>query len=335
MAERHSTHRSRIWILAAAALMFTREARAQSDARAEARSHFEKGVIAFDDRRYDEAAREFELAYTISPAFQVLYNIGQVNVALERHVQAVRAFETYLRNGGLAISPDRRAEVEAELERQRAFVGLLTIRVSPSGAELLLDGEPVGKSPLNGPIVVAPGSHLVESTSNGYVANRRTVLVAASATVSADVVLEPIPQLKDGELESRLAPTPIADAPTASMSGQQRIGYVVGAGGALLLITGGVLAIVGAGKANTAREELGRAGSGPAYDALRPAAERDYDAGSRLNEIGLIAGGLGAVTAGVGVILLVTAPAPRPQGATALVPRVSLEPRAMTLNWSW
>src|SRR5260370_32845299 len=135
-------------------------AAAQSDSRTEARVHFEKGVSAFVERRYSDAAQEFDLAYAISPAFQVLYNIGQVNVALERHVLAVRAFEAYLTNGGSAILSDRRSQVEAELEKQRAFVGRLKLNVWPQGADVSLDGEPLGRSPVNTPVVVAPGSHV-------------------------------------------------------------------------------------------------------------------------------------------------------------------------------
>src|SRR5262245_8814518 len=96
-------------------------ARAETaDAKAAARARFEKGVAAFDERRFAEAAQEFEAAYKLSPAFVVLYNIGQVNVVLGRAVEAADAFDRYLKQGASAVSAERRREVEAEIEKQTA-----------------------------------------------------------------------------------------------------------------------------------------------------------------------------------------------------------------------
>src|SRR5258708_26663650 len=87
--------------------------------RSEANEHFEKGVAAFRAKRLLDAVAEFEQAYRISPAYQVLYNIGMVDVALDRHADACRALTSYLADGGSAIFADRKAGIEAELERQR------------------------------------------------------------------------------------------------------------------------------------------------------------------------------------------------------------------------
>ena len=67
---------------------FASAARAAEDPKAAARDHFQKGVAAFDERRFAEAGEEFEAAYRLSPAFVVLYNIGQVHVILGRSVEA-------------------------------------------------------------------------------------------------------------------------------------------------------------------------------------------------------------------------------------------------------
>ena len=111
----------------------TRPALAGSDPKAEAREHFRKGVAAFEDKRFGEAAEEFQAAYKLSPAFVVLYNIGEVNVALGRSVEAVDAFETYLKQGASAIPPERAREVQAEIETQLARVGTVKIEASPAG----------------------------------------------------------------------------------------------------------------------------------------------------------------------------------------------------------
>ena len=71
------------FVVLAASLVHTEAAVAQDASKAEANAHFEKRVAAVRVKRLVDAIEEFELAYKISPAFQVLYNIGQVNAALD------------------------------------------------------------------------------------------------------------------------------------------------------------------------------------------------------------------------------------------------------------
>ena len=79
-------------------------------------------------------------AYKLSPAFKLLYNIGQVDVALGRSVEAVDAFDRYLKQGAAAIPEERRREVAAEIDKQLARIGTISIRTFPDGAEIRIDG---------------------------------------------------------------------------------------------------------------------------------------------------------------------------------------------------
>lgn len=93
---------------------------AQDDAaRVEARAHFDRGVTLTKALDYDAALREFELAYAAVPHYSVLYNIGQAQVALGRSAEATTSLQRYLDEGGAAIDPKRRAEVEETVSRLR------------------------------------------------------------------------------------------------------------------------------------------------------------------------------------------------------------------------
>ena len=144
-------------------LMRAGPARAQADAKSAAHEHFAKGVAAFDDRRFGEAAEEFDAAYKLWPAFVVLYNIGQVNVALGRSVEAVDAFDKYLKQGASSVTAERRREVEGEIEKQTARIGTLSIRTFPEEAEVRVDGRFVGKTPLARAVRVNAGRHTIEA----------------------------------------------------------------------------------------------------------------------------------------------------------------------------
>jgi tetratricopeptide (TPR) repeat protein len=93
----------------------------QSEERALARSHFNRGVEFAKAGSYESALAEFEQAYRISPHFSALYNIGQAELALDRPQLAIETLRRYLAEGGERIEPARRAEVGStiatELER--------------------------------------------------------------------------------------------------------------------------------------------------------------------------------------------------------------------------
>src|SRR5262245_19447217 len=83
-------------------------ARAEPDARADARSHYERGVRLVEERSYQATLGEFELANQKSPHFAVLYNSGLCQVALGRPLEAVEALTKYLKDGGPEVPAARR-----------------------------------------------------------------------------------------------------------------------------------------------------------------------------------------------------------------------------------
>ena len=162
-----------------------------ADAKAAARAAFEKGVAAFDDRRFAEAAEAFDTAYRLSPAYVVLYNIGQVDVILGRSVEAVDAFDRYLKQGASAVPADRRREVEGEIEKQTARIGTIAVRTFPDGAQLRVDGALVGTTPLPKPVRVTAGRHTVAATLKGRAPEIREVDVGGRAEIALELTLEP------------------------------------------------------------------------------------------------------------------------------------------------
>jgi tetratricopeptide (TPR) repeat protein len=83
----------------------TRSTRAEPpavpDQEQQARSHYERGAIAYNLGDYDEAIAEFKAAYQLSPAPLLLFNLGQ---AYERKGAgscgaALRAYRSYLTVG--------------------------------------------------------------------------------------------------------------------------------------------------------------------------------------------------------------------------------------------
>jgi len=178
---------------------------AQTDPKATADEHFKRGVAMFQDRRFGDAATEFEEAYRLSPAYVVLYNIGQVNVALGRSVEAVDAYEKYLKQGASEISAERTREVQAEITKQRDRIGIVTVRTNPPGADIRIDGRWIGRSPLPHPVHATIGRHAFDAILSGFVPQVQEVDVIGRAEQALDITFAVDPAVTAKDTEAKVA----------------------------------------------------------------------------------------------------------------------------------
>ncbi|MBN1612787.1 MAG: PEGA domain-containing protein [Polyangiaceae bacterium] len=305
------------------------------DAKTDAARHFEAGVSAFEHRRYAEAGEQFEAAYRAAPAYAVLFNIGQVNVILGRSVQAVAAFEKYLAEGGSAIPAGRRAQVEQELERQRARIGSLALEVEPEGAQLRIDGRVIGQSPTPEPVRLASGRHVIETSLAGYVTDVREVEIAPGSAATLAIGLAPAAAAQSPapvppstaiseagpatDARPAIAASPAAqtesartaplepDAARESGPSAQRIaGYSLMGFGLASAIVGGVVAGAAAGQAHDAEDRA----SHPRDPAEWESASSDFESAKDRNQTGWIVAGAGAAALAGGLVLVLTARTP-------------------------
>ena len=91
---------------------------APSEALQNARAHFVAGVNLLRDPakpRYEEAYREFKTAYALSPAAQILGNLGLCAMMLERDSEAIEAYDSYLKNM-IEVAPSEKEQIERDLQ---------------------------------------------------------------------------------------------------------------------------------------------------------------------------------------------------------------------------
>lgn len=341
-----------------------------ADAIAAAREHFQKGLAAYSDERFAEAADEFDQAYKLSPAFKLLYNIGQVDVALGRSVEAVDAFDRYLKQGAAAIPEARRREVAAEIEKQLARIGTVSIRTFPEGAEIRIDGGLRGRTPLAKAVRLNAGRHTVEAVLAGYAAQSRELDVAGKSdsaiemTLEAIVVPAPPAALTSPSPEPATAPVPsiapspavvervIIEAPPAapaalekpkndsgvpvisrapsSSTNWQRIGGIV------VMTAGLATATVGGIEAYRGSNQESDASNRLARattNAEYDAALPDYNAGKSLNQRGWIVAGIGAAISIGGIVLVATAP--EKSNTVSLASWVTTESGGVLVRGAW
>jgi hypothetical protein len=182
-------------------------------------------VELFKESNFDGALAEFRRAQQIAPNWRVEYNLGQTYYEMQRFAEALKAFEAYLRDGGAAVPKERRAAVEADIERLRGRVATLDIAVDAEGAEVTVDGEPVeltGSGPYRVSLLVSSGRRKVSATAPGRVPSTKVVEVVGGDHASlsmelAEVVVATAPatfEPSDTSLRGDATSRPAERAPT-------------------------------------------------------------------------------------------------------------------------
>jgi hypothetical protein len=182
----------------------------------EARTRFQAGVQLFHEGSFDAALAEFRKAYSLAPSYRVLYNIAQVQFELHDYVESLKTFRQYLQEGGADIPPDRRAQVEGEVQKLERRVSLVQINVDVDGAQVMLDDVPVGTSPLRLPIMVNAGNRRITATKPGRVTTARALTVAGGDRVTVDLNLPEVAVARPIEATTPIAP-PQVERPRTKM----------------------------------------------------------------------------------------------------------------------
>ncbi len=171
-----------------------------------ARQRFKEGVEFFDSSEYEKARLAFLQAYALKPHPAVLLNLAQSELRSDHEAEAATHFAKYLREHAEASEEQRDAAREG-LERAKEAVGVITLAVDASGADISVDGERIGVSPLDDPLYLAPGEHTIVAEKAGEVA-RVTLSVNAGEATDQSLTL------------GRAAPTAAAGTRAAEGAGE-------------------------------------------------------------------------------------------------------------------
>jgi tetratricopeptide (TPR) repeat protein len=171
------------------ALRSVAQAQPNAAPASEAAKHFQRGVTLYNEADFRAALVEFRRAYETAPNAAVLYNIGQTYYQLQNYAAALVALGRYLTEAG-PTAPHRR-EVEATIDTLQTRVGKVAISTSAPGADVTVDDELIGKTPLDEPVLVSVGRRKITALRDGRVTETRFVDVAAGDTVTVSLAADP------------------------------------------------------------------------------------------------------------------------------------------------
>jgi hypothetical protein len=106
---------------------------AEEDPKTErARVHLKAAIAYYDEARYEEAAKEMQVAYELKPVADLQYNLAQCWERLNRLEDAAQAYERYL--AGRPDAPDAksvRSRIENLRERAKAIAAGSAVPAAP------------------------------------------------------------------------------------------------------------------------------------------------------------------------------------------------------------
>jgi tetratricopeptide (TPR) repeat protein len=217
----------------------------------DAGKHFQRGVALYGEADYRGALVEFKRAYAQSPNVAVLYNVGETEFQLQDYAAALTTFRRYLAEA--PSTETHHAEVENNVEVLRSRVGHLSITTVPQGADITIDDQLVGKTPLDEALLVSIGHRKVTAAMAGRQPVVRFVDVAAednvAVTLAFAVAAGGLDDPSRGPL--REASPPSHAGPTLRAVGWIATGVLVGGA-----VTFGLLAEKASSDLKTARDRF-------------------------------------------------------------------------------
>lgn len=265
----------------------------------DARELFLRGQAAYDTGEYQTAIDLWQRAYELDPRPLLQFNIAQALERLGQLQAAIAAYEIFIRDS--AATEPRQAPARARVAALQRRLEATGIRVTgaPEGAAILVDGQDAGRLPRPDPIRVSPGPHRIVIRADGYEDFESQVAVSAGQALELPVRM--VPHTGEAEPEVDLG---LDAEPTAGGGGPQPIGIVLTVLGGTVLVAGAITGILAITNANSSVDgDDGNADSARTFAIL--------------TDILLPVGG---VTAGIGIILMLTLRKQADPAATAVVP---------------
>lgn len=154
-----------------------------------ARDLWYRGVEAFRNGKYEEARVAFAECYQLMPKSDVLRNLSISELHSGHYVDAARHLTQLLASPG-ELPEKVREEANNRLAQAQAQIGQLAITVDVPGAEIRIDDQVIGTSPLEGNWYIEPGQHQISVSKQGYPVEERQVFALAGVSIPVSVSLE-------------------------------------------------------------------------------------------------------------------------------------------------
>jgi PEGA domain len=201
----------------------------------DAKAEYEAGKILYQDGDHTNALLKFQHAYTLANDARLLWNVAACEKNLRHYTKVLAAVEKYQKEGGDQLTDQDRQDAADLVKTVRTLVSTVQIAVDEPGADVFVDDEKIGTSPLPGPVLVDVGNRKVRVVKPGFKESVRLEPVAGATEVKVSVKLEK--EIHQGKLIVEAGPKDVIFLDGKAV-GTARWEGVLPSGGHALRVTG-------------------------------------------------------------------------------------------------
>jgi hypothetical protein len=166
----------------------------------DAKTDYESAKVLFGDGDNAGALVKFKTAYEKSKDPRLLWNVAACEKNLRHYSRALKLVRQYAAEGGDKLTDQDKSEAQDLIKVMDPLTAKLKLTVSEPGAEVFIDDEPVGTTPIDA-VVVDIGSRKIRVKKDEFEEYVREVPVGGAAEVNLDVKLAKI--VHEGRLNVR------------------------------------------------------------------------------------------------------------------------------------
>ncbi len=133
-----------------------------------AKAEFEAAKILYQDNDFANAIVKFQHAHDLAKDPRLLWNIAACEKNLRRYSRALAAIGRYQREGGASLTEEDRNDATEFDKVLRTLISTLTVLVNEPGAEIFVDEEKIGTSPLTASVLIDVGKRTLRVHKAGF-----------------------------------------------------------------------------------------------------------------------------------------------------------------------
>jgi hypothetical protein len=157
----------------------------------EAKADYEGAKLLFADGDFNGALSKFKQAYDKSKDPRLLWNMAVCEKNLRHYYKLQVLVRKYLEDGKGLLTPEQETQARELIDAVQSFIAVLDVRTTEAGAEIAIDGEPAGTTPLSAPLPIDLGTHTITVTKSGFLPFTKEIEVQGGSTATLDAPLSP------------------------------------------------------------------------------------------------------------------------------------------------
>jgi len=155
-----------------------------------ARAEYAAGKVLYMDGDYAGALVKYQVAYEASKDPRLLFNVAACEKALRHYAKVVKLLEDYKTKAGPMLSADDKKEADELLANLKPLVSPVRVTVSEPDADVYIDDQKIGTSPINESFLVDLGARKLTVRKAGFKDKTETVNASGAGEIAINVQLE-------------------------------------------------------------------------------------------------------------------------------------------------